>query len=83
MKRCSKCGKELPDSDFYKSSKASDGLQSYCKECANQIVRKKTTKSVAGGGNPDLVNFTPRQLIDELRARGYKGKLIYTKEIML
>lgn len=81
MKKCSKCGRELLDSEFYKSSKASDGLQSYCKGCSNRVVGKKTATS--GGGNPDLVNFTPRQLIDELRARGYTGKLIYTKEITL
>lgn len=32
-KRCSKCGKELPLSEFHKHSKAKDGLQSWCKHC--------------------------------------------------
>lgn len=82
MKRCTKCGKELPETDFYRNAKAPDGLQWYCKSCLNQTARKIPAKS-AGGGNPDLADFTPRQLIEELKARGYKGKLIFTKEITL
>ena len=36
-----------------------------------------------GGGNPALAEFTPRQLIDELRKRGYTGELKYTQTIKL
>ena len=35
------------------------------------------------GGNPDLAQFTPRELIEELKARGYKGKLTIEREIVL
>lgn len=77
MKRCGKCGKDLPESEFYRKEKSPDGLQSYCKTCQS-LNNRKMKKN--GGGNPDLSSFTPRQLIEELRARGYKGKLIYTME---
>ena len=36
-----------------------------------------------GGGNPNLADFTPRELIEELRTRGYKGTLEFTKTITL
>jgi hypothetical protein len=42
-----------------------------------------------GGGkinahsNPALATFTPRELIEELKARGYKGHLEFTKTITL
>nr|DAT06087.1 MAG TPA: hypothetical protein [Caudoviricetes sp.] len=39
-------------------------------------IRMKTT-------NPALASFQPRELIAELRARGYKGTLTYTQEIKL
>lgn len=32
-KICSKCGKELPVSEFSKNSKTKDGLQCQCKSC--------------------------------------------------
>jgi hypothetical protein len=35
------------------------------------------------GGNPDLAPFTPRELIEELKAREYKGKLFIEREITL
>ena len=36
-----------------------------------------------GGVYSELVRFTPRELIEELRSRGYKGKLYVTREIEL
>lgn len=35
-KRCSKCGRELPLSEFNKRKASKDGLQPYCKECIKQ-----------------------------------------------
>lgn len=47
-------------------------------------------KSMQGGGgltkvftNPDLAKFKPRELIEELKARGYKGTLTYEQVITL
>lgn len=34
-KKCDKCGKVLPISDFSHNKKAVDGLQKYCKSCMN------------------------------------------------
>ncbi|MFA7087648.1 MAG: hypothetical protein WC145_13345 [Aliarcobacter sp.] len=33
MKRCSRCRREQPLSAFYRSEKASDGRQAWCKRC--------------------------------------------------
>ena len=33
--------------------------------------------------NPDLAKFKPRELIEELKARGYKGTLTYEQVITL
>jgi hypothetical protein len=35
-KQCTVCSEKLPVTDFYKRAKASDGIQSYCKKCANK-----------------------------------------------
>lgn len=40
-KVCSKCGKELPISDFHKNKRRKDGLNSSCKYCDNK--QKKTS----------------------------------------
>ena len=37
-KRCAKCGKELPLSEFHKNRHMKDGLHYYCKKCAIQIA---------------------------------------------
>ena len=34
-KKCSKCGRELPISEFSKCNNAKDGLYSWCKQCYN------------------------------------------------
>lgn len=45
-KTCTKCGRELPISEFYARTGAKDGLQTICKECHNakskeSIARRK------------------------------------------
>lgn len=66
-----------------------DGLQTYCKECGNVYARNRK-KTPGGGGNlkkiysnPELAKFSPRELIAELKARGYTGELKYTQTISL
>lgn len=43
MKRCSKCGRMLDESEFYAQSATKDGLQYNCKSC--QMKRVKEYKS--------------------------------------
>mgnify|MGYP001057383539 CR=1 FL=1 len=89
LKKCSKCGRELPVSEFWKNASTEDGLQTYCKECGNVYARNRK-KTPGGGGNlkkiysnPELAKFSPRELIAELKARGYTGELKYTQTISL
>ena len=42
-KTCTKCGRELPISEFYARTGTKDGLQTICKECHNA----KTKESIA------------------------------------
>ena len=39
IKRCSKCGRELPISEFYKDKNTKDGLYSNCKECHSKCCQ--------------------------------------------
>jgi uncharacterized protein YlaI len=39
MKNCTKCGEQKPLSEFYKSTKAYDGLQARCKICHNIVTK--------------------------------------------
>ena len=85
-KICRICGEEKPITDFPKNNLYKDGYDTRCQCCRNAINKanyhaRKTTPKV--GGNPALADSTPRELIEELRARGYKGTLEYTKTITL
>ena len=81
-KLCIKCGRELPLDNFRKVFKSPDGHAHHCKACA-QKDRASKPKNPMGGGNPELAPFKSRELIEELRARGYKGILEYTNKITL
>lgn len=95
-KVCSKCGRELPLSEFYKKSDSKDGLQSYCKECGKKSAKEHIQKSrerkkarkieeerIAFESKykiytcKELAPFSPRELMLELKARGYTGDLLY------
>lgn len=70
-KTCPRCGRTLPIENFYVNK---DGKpHSYCKECVKVLNAARRITP------PDLENplsaFTPRQLMQELKRRGYTGKL--------
>jgi hypothetical protein len=84
-KVCKKCGRELPVYEFYKAETNKDGLLGHCKECHKSLTSdrdKAARKSLAENATP-LSTFTPRELIEELRKRGYKGTLYVTREVVL
>lgn len=66
-KVCKVCGKALPLTHFHKRGK---GYRNTCIECS-----KRET-----GATDKFKDITSRELIDELRARGYEGTL--TKKIV-
>ncbi len=75
FKVCKCCGERLPIECFPKHGKSKDGYSNICKAC----------KAKTGSGNPKLAEFSPRELIEELRIRGYRGTLEYVQrhEIVL
>lgn len=89
-KICVCCGKVLPISSFGKNSHSSDGLMVACKECTNKRVRAsrerrksagtRVVKTDDDGRNPELAKFHARELIAELKARGYSGEIYYTQK---
>lgn len=83
-KTCKECGKLLTLDHFRLTKLSADGHANICKECAKQKRQQKKGEFVptpSGGGNPDLAKFNPRELIEELRSRGFSGKLTITREI--
>lgn len=79
-KKCPKCGRVLPLSEFHLRQAAADGLQAWCKECQKE---RRGGHKMNKDCNPDLAQFTPRQLIQELKNRGYTGEIQYVQKIKL
>ena len=78
-KVCKKCGRELPVEAFNKKAKSKDGLQDMCREChkeynrANWHKKKEAShKMLPVYTNPDLAVYHPRELMAELKARGFR-----------
>lgn len=80
-KKCTRCGRELPVTEFHKKNNALDGLQSWCKECQREALRQKNKRESGGACSEELKMYTARQLMEELAKRGYRGELEYVKKI--
>lgn len=70
-KTCPKCGRTLPIENFYKRSNGQ--IYTYCKECV-KVINSARRITPPDSENP-LSAYTPRQLMQELKRRGYTGKL--------
>lgn len=91
VKTCRECGRELPLTAF-KKTRFGEHV-GVCTECVNakrKPYRRKPTPArdiysvpATNGCNPLLKDFKARELIEELRARGYQGTLRYVHEIEL
>lgn len=73
-KVCSKCGRELPITEFALNKNCKDGHIGQCKDCVNAYLReryaRKTGKQVAPTTtplNPKFAGKTPRELQQEMR----------------
>ncbi len=66
-KKCKCCGKDLPLTHFQKRG---IGYRSVCNDCLKR----------ESGATDKFKDFTSRELIDELKARGYEGQL--TKKVV-
>jgi hypothetical protein len=85
-KECNTCHVVKPLSEYHLNSKAKDGHQNTCKECAckrtrswnalKSIVRGIPSDNTPSDGNP-LAQYEAKDLISELRRRGYYGNLKY------
>lgn len=64
-KKCACCGKVLPIEEFQKRG---TGYRNICNSC----LRKES------GASDKFKDFMSRELIDELKARGYEGTLTKT-----
>lgn len=81
-KTCKCCGKLLPLEKFMKYGK---GYKHTCKDCITSKFKKTRNNSNNNTSTDKFKDFTSRELIAELRHRGYKGNLTFTitKEIVL
>ncbi len=82
-RKCRKCGRVLHISNFNENKKSIDGYSHICKECRHEIAVDAKQKKICIPENSPLSAFTPRQLMEELRRRGYKGELTYIQKIDL
>ena len=87
-KVCKECGRELPVENFKMSRWG--GRVDVCTECATRKLRENKAKrkeaervekeqKVQASRNLKLCEFTPRELMQELARRGYKGTLQYVQ----
>ena len=87
-KICKRCGRELPISNF--KTTRWGGRVSVCTECATNKLRENKRKKLdeqkqkvedvmAENRQLCLADFTPRELMAELKRRGYEGTLTYVE----
>ena len=73
---CKDCGQEKPLVDFWKNKR---GYTHTCKDCVMKTQSRNRTENIAKYKNMALSQFTPRELMDELKRRGYEFQMKFTE----
>lgn len=82
-KTCKRCGRVLPIEQMYRNV---FGVSNVCCECrkeayhatmAKRKERKDLVEQLEDAKSARLSSFTPRELMQELKRRGYEGTLTY------
>ena len=82
---CKVCGRELSINEFAKNGM---GITHVCKECVANRKRskreetkqlKQQVQEASNARSLRLKDFTPRELMQELKERGFDGKLKYVR----
>ena len=73
---CKECDKRLSREKYQKKLLEQSNTTIIQKQKEEKVLYKVYK-------NPELARFTNRQLLEEIKERGYTGKLYYTNEIVL
>ena len=71
-KKCRKCGRILPVSEFYGDAQKYDGYSWHCKDCLREEKTHRDyirTESLKLGRNPKLWSFSTEELLKEVNTR--------------
>jgi hypothetical protein len=79
MKTCAACKAEKPTSEYFKDSRASDGLRSSCREC-DSAQRRHRYATDPEYRRSELARFSSRDRRDRIRQR-YASDLVYRARI--
>lgn len=82
-KTCKCCGKTLPIEEFSKNKCSLDGYFYVCKTCRSTNISNGSKQAKRQLTLKSLDQFTSRDLMLELKRRGYDGILTCRKEINL
>ncbi len=76
-KTCKECGMELELSNFKKTRWG--GVCNVCNQCSAKKRTETKQLFLIKEREKGLEQYTPRELMEELAKRGYKGKLTFTR----